>query len=192
MGPDRAPSIRRRTAADLPALARVLVAQQPHTGYPQNWPLPVPVESFLAREGELGAWVAEVDDASAPRGTRVVGQVSVTSVAPGPEADGWTAHLGCRVDEIAAVSALFIDHTLTGQGIGRALLGRAVTEIRGLGRRPVLDVVQETTAAVRLYQRSGWQVVGEARPSWLPDDLLPVLLMVLPDDVVGAAPTLSG
>lgn len=176
-------NVRPRQPADLPVLAEVLAAQQPVSGYPQSWPLPYPVESFLAREGELGAWVAEVDDAGMPRGRRVVGQASVTTVSPSDEADGWTSALGCSIDDIAAVSALFVDHTITGRGIGAALLARAAVEIRALGRRPVLDVVQETTAAVRLYERSGWQVVGQARPWWLPDDLKPVLLMVLPDDV---------
>ncbi len=173
--------VRPRQPADLPVLAEVLAAQQPVSGYPQSWPLPYPVESFLARDGELGAWVAEVDDAGMPRGRRVVGQVSVTTVGQSDEADGWTAALGCSIGEIAAVSALFVDHTITGQGAGGALLARASVEIRAMGRRPVLDVVQESTDAVAFYRARGWEVIGEARPSWLPDDLLPVLLMTLPD-----------
>jgi hypothetical protein len=49
------PTIRERVPGDLRSLARVLEEQQPHTGYPQRWPLPYPVEDFLARRGELGA-----------------------------------------------------------------------------------------------------------------------------------------
>ena len=170
--------IRERTPDDLPALARLLAAQQPHTGYPQRWPLPWPVESFLRRQGEFGAWVATLADADAP-----VGHVSVTEVTgDGPEVDGWVAGTGRPVEDLAAVSVLFVDHEVSGLGVGRALLEASVAFIRGTGRVPVLDVVQETERAVRLYQRSGWQVVGEARPSWLPGTHRPVLLMALPEE----------
>ena len=176
--PPGAVRIRERTLDDLPALARVLAAQQPHTGYPQRWPLPWPVESFLRRQGELGAWVATLGDAA----DVPVGHVSVTAVeGDGPEVDGWVAGTGRPVEDLAAVSVLFVDHEVSGVGVGRALLEASVAFIRGTGRVPVLDVVQETERAVRLYQRAGWQVVGEARPSWLPDTHRPVLLMALPD-----------
>jgi GNAT superfamily N-acetyltransferase len=166
---------RRRTAADLPVLAGVLAAQQPHSGYPQRWPLPWPVEQFIARQHELGAWVAEV-------GGRVVGHVAVTGVEPSDEATGWSLGTGRPLEELACVAVLFVDHAMAGRGVGSALLSAAVAHIRALGRTPVLDVVQESPEAVRLYERRGWQVVGEARPVWLPDHLRPVLLMVLPDD----------
>jgi GNAT superfamily N-acetyltransferase len=166
--------VRLRRDDDLPALAAVLSAQQPHSGYPQRWPLPWPVEQFIARQHELGAWVAELDG-------RVVGHVAVTAVEPSDEATGWSRGAGRPLDELGCVAVLFVDHTMAGRGVGSALLTAAVDHIRALGRTPVLDVVQESPEAVRLYERHGWQVVGEARPVWLPDDLRPVLLMVLPD-----------
>lgn len=166
--------VRERTGEDIAALATVLADQQPHSGYPQNWPLPFPVESFIARAGEDAAWVAELEG-------RVVGHVAVSRVEPGLEADLWTAGAGRPREELAAVAVLFVDHTMVGRGVGKALLARAVAAIRASGRTPVLDVVQETASAVELYRRSGWQVVGEGRPWWLPDDHLPVLFMVLPD-----------
>ena len=97
------------------------------------------------------------------------------------ESDVWTTGSGLAREQLAAVAVLFVDHTVQGQGVGKALLARAVAAIRESDRTPVLDVVQETTAAVELYRRSGWQVVGEGRPWWLPADHLPVLFMVLPD-----------
>jgi ribosomal protein S18 acetylase RimI-like enzyme len=168
--------VRPRRADDLPILAAVLSAQQPHSGYPQRWPLPWPVEQFIERRHELGAWVAEV-------GGRVVGHVAVTGVEPSDEATGWSRATGRPLDELACVAVLFVDHTLARRGVGSSLLTAAVDHIRGLDRVPVLDVVQESPEAVRLYERHGWQAVGEARPVWLPDHLRPVLLMVLPDDV---------
>jgi ribosomal protein S18 acetylase RimI-like enzyme len=170
------PTIRERLPEDLRPLGLALEAQQPHTGYPQSWPLPYPVEQFLARRGELGAWVATLGDDPTP-----VGHVSVTAPRSGPEIDGWVAAAGRPVEELAAVSVLFVDHGASGRGVGGALLDAAVSFIRESGRTPVLDVVQETVNAVRLYERHGWEVVGEARPWWLPTGHRPVLLMVLPD-----------
>ena len=166
--------VRERTEGDLAVLGEVLAAQRPHSGYPQNWPLPYPVESFIARRDEDAAWVAEL-------GGRVVGHVAVSRVAPGMEADLWTAGTGRPREELAAVSVLFVDHTVVGRGVGRSLLATAVAAIRASARRPVLDVVQETESAVELYRRTGWEVVGEGRPWWLPDDHRPVLFMALPD-----------
>jgi GNAT superfamily N-acetyltransferase len=168
-------SIRPRRPEDLSALVDVLAAQQSRTGYPQRWPLPFPVEEFLHRPAQLEAWVADLDGA-------VVGHVAAATVQPGEMATVWSAGAGRPVAGLAEVSVLFVDHTRAGRGVGSALLATAVEFIRGSGRTPVLDVVQETTNAVRLYERKGWQVVGETRPPWLPDANLPVLLMVLPDD----------
>src|SRR6476620_4589134 len=53
--------IRARTPDDLPALAEVLAAQQPYSGYPQRWTLPFPAEDFIRRDGEDAAWVADLD-----------------------------------------------------------------------------------------------------------------------------------
>jgi GNAT superfamily N-acetyltransferase len=167
--------IRSRVPADLPALAAVLAEQQPHSGYPQRWPLPFPVEEFIARSSEESAWVAEVAG-------RPVGHVAVSRVEPGLEGGIWSVGAARPVDELAAVSVLFVDHRLARQGVGSALLAKVVEAIRAKGRMPVLDVVQETTSAVELYRRRGWQVVGEGRPWWLPADHRPVLFMVLPPD----------
>lgn len=174
-GPVTASSVtlRERRADDLPRLEAVLAAQQPLTGYPVRWPLPFPVTEFLARSGELGAWVAELEG-------RVVGHVSLVHPRAGWEADGWVAGTGRPASALAAVSVLFVDPAAGRRGVGSALLARAVERARALGRHPVLDVVQENAAAVLLYRARGWRVVGEARPPWLPEDREPVLLMALP------------
>ena len=167
-------TIRPRRPEDLAPLADVLAQQQSHTGYPQRWPLPFPVEEFLHRATELRSWVAELDGA-------VVGHVAVGAVQPGDMATVWGAGTGRPLTELAEVSVLFVDRGTVGRGVGAALLATAVRFIRESGSTPVLDVVQETENAVRLYEGSGWEVVGETRPPWLPDTHRPVLLMVLPD-----------
>jgi GNAT superfamily N-acetyltransferase len=167
-------AVRPRTAGDLPALVDILEAQRPATGYPVRWPLPFPVEEFVVRPSELAGWVA-VD------GDRVVGHVALTAVADGWEADGWCAGTGRPASGLAAVSVLFVAPGATGRGVGSALLETAVEHARSLGRTPVLDVVSESTRALALYERHGWQVVGRARPPWLPDDRDPLVLMALLD-----------
>jgi hypothetical protein len=51
-----------------------------------------------------------------------------------------------------------------------------------VGHVALLDVVSESSRALALYRRHGWQVVGRARPPWLPDDREPLVLMALPDE----------
>ena len=168
-------TVRGRTAADLPALVGILEAQRPTSGYPVRWPLPFPAQEFIARSTELAAWVA-VDPS---RDGAVVGHVALTDVAPGWEADGWGAGTGWPASALAAVSVLFVDPAATGRGVGSTLLATAVDHARALGRTPVLDVVSESNRAIALYTRHGWQVVGRARPPWLPADRGPLLLMAL-------------
>ncbi len=128
--------LRPREERDLPPLVALLGLQQAGSGYPVRWPLPFPVEDFLVRPGELGAWVATDAD-------RVVGHVSLLQPREGWEADGWGAGTGLPPERLAAVSVLFVDPRLGRRGIGTALLDRAVAAARHLGRVPVLDVVQE-------------------------------------------------
>ena len=99
-------TIRPRDADDVAALVGILEAQQPGSGYPVRWPLPFPVEDFIARPSEVAAWVA-VDDGA------VVGHVALTDVAVGWEADGWCAGTGLPASALAAVSVLFVDPTVT-------------------------------------------------------------------------------
>ena len=174
-------TIRRRSPQDVPDLVRVLAAQRDATGYPVRWPLPFPVEDFLVRATELAGWVADDGDA-------VIGHVALTGVGGGWEADAWTEGTGLPASALAAVSVLFVDARATGRGVGSDLLRTAADHARTLGRTPVLDVVSESRRAVALYERHGWQVVGRARPPWLPPDREPLLLMVLPPDGTTVVP----
>jgi len=171
-------TIRPRVAADVPRLVEVLRVQQPASRYPFRWPLPFPAEDFVVRAGEEAAFAAEVDDT---RRGGVVGQVAVAAVPDDAFADAWTEATGRGRDRLAMVSSFFVLPDVRGRGVGRALLDAAVAWIREHDRLPVLDVVPAHTAAVRLYERSGWRTVGEGRPPWLPDDEPSVLLMVLDD-----------
>lgn len=163
-------SVRARVPADLPALVRMLIEQQPSSGYPLRWPLPFPVEQFIVRAYEEQAWVAERDG-------HVVGHVMVGRVEDDRTAAIVTAATGRR--ELATVSVLFVARDVRGQGIGKLLLDTAVDWAMQRGRMPVLDVVPKHRGAMNFYQHLGWSDVGRIRPAWLPDDQDDVVLMAL-------------
>jgi ribosomal protein S18 acetylase RimI-like enzyme len=177
MNPDASPDVvvRERRPADVPVVGELIMRQQPLTRYPFRNPLPFPVEQFVARPGELAAWVAVVGPEE-----RVAGHVSVLDVTDHPIGPEWAAAAGRPVEELAAVSVLVVDHELTGRGIARALMDTCERHLGGVGRVPVLEVVGAHSRAAALYRARGWQVVGTARPHWLPRDEDPVDLMVLP------------
>ena len=64
--------------------------------------------------------------------------------------------------KLASVSRLLVDPDARGRGVGRALLDHVVSETRQLGLLPVLDVGRELVDAIRLYERCGWERMGEA------------------------------
>ena len=182
MGAAPSPLVRPRRPDDVPALAQVLLAQQPLTRYPVRNPLPVPVEQFLHADDALAAWTAEL-------GGRPVGHVCRVGLPRSiPDADDVArtcalAH-GCAVEELGWVSTLFVDPGSSGLGIGRALLGTVVTEMRGAGIRPCLEVLPVHSAALALYESEGWREVARLRPDWLVaaagDDAPDVRILVLP------------
>lgn len=167
--------IRPRAAEDVPVLCGVLARQQPTSGYPLMWPLPFPVERFVVRDRELGAWVAELDGMP-------VGHVCITGVVDGDDgvARLWAEGAGVDIDRLGCVSAYFVDHDLRGRGVGGALLDAAVASVRLRGRVPVLDVTHGSGTAAVVFRRRGWREVGRARPSWLPEGAPPLILMTLP------------
>ncbi len=162
--------IRPRHLDDLPELARILADQQPQSRYPFRWPMPFPVEQFIARTTEEMAWVATRSD-------RVVGHVSVTTLEEDEMGRSWSAGTGRAARELGCVSVLFVDHTLRGSGIGGALMDTAEAWIFGRGDSAVLDVVQRHSNALAVYRHRGWREIGTARPPWLPDEEPPVILM---------------
>jgi GNAT superfamily N-acetyltransferase len=140
------------------------MGQQSLTRYPFRDPLPVPPEQFLHTDDALAAWTAEVDG-------RPVGHVCRVTSPRGPQADemnGACAHAhGCGTDELGWVSTLFVDPAARGLGIGRALVGTVVDDMRAAGLRPCLEVLPVHPAALALYEADGWQEVLRLRPEWL-------------------------
>jgi GNAT superfamily N-acetyltransferase len=169
------PIVRPRRPDDVPLVAELLMRQQPLTRYPYRNPLPFPVEEFVVRPGELGAWVAELAPGAGP-----VGHVSAVEVDEHHLAPRWAGAVGRPVSDLAAVSVLVVDPEVTGRGVARSLLDVCEQHLLDLGRVPVLEVLSLQQRAADLYRARGWRAIGEDEPDWLPPGTgLRVTLMVL-------------
>ncbi|SNS54554.1 GNAT family N-acetyltransferase [Rhodococcoides kyotonense] len=111
-------------------------------GYPHAWP--DDPEAWLTPPHIDGAWVA-IDSNS------VVGQAVVV-----------------RRDDALWVSRLFVRPSGRGRAVGVSLL----EEIRSHAARRVLmlDVVEQSGAAIALYERSGWTLVDRRPAGWVMAD----------------------
>ncbi len=159
----------------MPAVCDLVMRQQPLTRYPYRNPLPFPVEDFVVRRGELGAWVALVDGHDDP-----VGHVSLVEVGDHHLGHRWADAVGRPVSDLATVSVLVVDPAVTSRGLGRALLDACERHARSLGRVPVLEVLSLQQRAAAIYASRGWRSIGQETPDWLPPGTdLQVTLMVL-------------
>ena len=115
--------------------------------------LPADLRSFIVNEDALGAWVATVHD-------EVLGHVALHDSGAPEVMDLASAAAGLGKDSSAFVARLLVAPAARRRGIGRALLETATQEAVRLGRRAVLDVVEEHKAALALYESCGWTRVG--------------------------------
>lgn len=152
-------NVRQRSDGDLPACVRVLAAVHGHDGYPTRWP--ADAAGWLSPTGLQRAWVAEYGDAACGH----IALVSGVDDAQLLEAAGRPRH------ELTAVTRFFVDPATRRRAIGASLL-HAVTSYAAeheLGL--VLDVVDTArSAAISLYERLGWQLVGYRTAGWVTAD----------------------
>jgi GNAT superfamily N-acetyltransferase len=116
-------------------------------GYPRYWP-DQPAR-FLAPEQETHAWVAETDGA-------VVGHIALHHASHHPVLPAAQQATGLPADRLAVVARLMVAPEVQGRRVGGELLAAAVGQARRELRRPVLDVVQESAAAIAFYEKAGW------------------------------------
>lgn len=144
-------AIRARTDADLPEAADALVRVHSTDGYPVEGV--ADPESWLTPPGLLSSWVAEQDG-------HVVGQVCVTE----PRGEGattlWLEETLGDEEEVAVLGRLFVTREARGNALGEKLTRTAMEYAEKIGRRLVLDVMEKDRAAMRLYERLGWEPIG--------------------------------
>jgi len=120
-------------------------------GYPVY--LPDDLESFLAEDDALGAWVAE-------RGNEIVGHVALHRRSS-PEIMALAKEAtGLPDGDLAVVARLMVAPSARRAGVGRVLLDTAASQALALGRQPVLDVAVSLRDAVLLYEAAGWARAG--------------------------------
>ena len=147
------PIIRERTDEDLAAAAAVLVDVYREDGYPVEG-VDDPF-ALLQPSGVLHAWVAVFDG-------RVVGHAVVTSPPSSNAAvKAWIA-AGGDLERTVVAGRLFVHPTARGLRVG-ARLASAIADWTDLHEYDLVALVLEKDrAAIRLYERSGWQRIGIA------------------------------
>jgi GNAT superfamily N-acetyltransferase len=155
----------------------VRIAQEVHErdGYPHyvltEW------DVFVAMPGALQAWVADDD------GT-IVGHAALH-----PHTTVEAVGLACEKllvgpDSLGVVARLFVTPAARGRGIARTLLDAAAAEARARELEPILDVALELTDAIALYDRAGWQRVGQVTHEFPNGERLDEYVYVAPDATI--------
>lgn len=123
--------LREATIDDIPAMHRIRLVVRENRLRDTSWLTPEVYEACLKPTGTANTWVAEVD-----------GDIAGFATARSPEADVW---------------ALFVDPAHEGQGIGRALLDRAVAWLFERGADEVVLATGPGTRADAFYREAGWR-----------------------------------
>jgi GNAT superfamily N-acetyltransferase len=157
-------AVRPREPDDLDGCVAVLRRVHETSGYPSGWPRDP--GRWLTPAGQVAAWVAEDDGRLAGhiglvQGVRTLCLLQATGRDPG---------------ELGGVVRLFVDPRAARKGLARALLQTAAAGAWARGLQPVLDVVAGSEPAIALYERSGWELAGTEKATWVtPAGVVPTL-----------------
>jgi ribosomal protein S18 acetylase RimI-like enzyme len=145
------PVLRRASAADAPAIRRMIQALILHSGNPPATPAPA---EELARH--MSGPHPDIEGVIAERGSDAVGMVLFF-----PWLSTWRGRLNLYIQD------LYVDPAERGGGLGRRLLAAAASEGKRRGCKGLLLAVEISNAdAARFYTRLGFQRIEEER-HWL-------------------------
>jgi ribosomal protein S18 acetylase RimI-like enzyme len=168
--------IRERTDADLDACVRIAQEVHERDGYPMR--VPKAWDVFIATPGALHAWVAT------DNGGAIVGHAALHPRTT-PEAVGLACEkLLVGPDSLGVVARLFVAPDARHHGVARALVDTVAAEARTRGLEPILDVALSLTDAIALYDRAGWQRIGQVAHEFPDGELLPEVVYIAPDAVI--------
>ena len=147
--------IRPRIARDMPECVAVLRRVHETNGYPSRWPRD---PAGLLTPADLeAAWVA-VD------GDSIVGHAALVR---GVNAGCVLHATGRDASELGEVARLFVDPAARRAGRARELLETVTSHAVAHGLQPVLNVVDDSLAAIALYEGAGWQLVNTEMATWV-------------------------
>lgn len=144
--------VRPRAAVDLDACATLLIEVHGTDGYPVEG-VADPI-SWLTPTTLAGAWVGELEGA-------VVGHALVSTPTAADDAARLWEEREPRA-QMLVFGRLFVGTVGRNHGIGERLVRTAMAYAAEREQRLVLDVMDKDRAAIRLYERIGWQHIGTA------------------------------
>lgn len=155
--------IRHRQPADLDQCVGALAVVHHIDGYPLNWP--TDPHGWLCPPGTLQAWIAETASGA------VVGHVAVQIGAPSITANE------SATPPTAEVSRLFVVPAARRQTVASELLQHAQQWAADHGFDLTLEVTDDQrSAAIALYERTGWRHTHTTEATWTAADGKPVSL----------------
>lgn len=147
------PVVRAIEDADIPGAVAALVEVHATDGYPVEG-VARPRE-WITSSAVVQAWVAEVD-------RRIVGHVAVMRPQGEDAVALWCTQSSDDERRIGVLARLYVVREARGRAAGESLMRAAMAYARQRELRLVLDVMAKDTGAIRLYERLGWQPIGEA------------------------------
>jgi ribosomal protein S18 acetylase RimI-like enzyme len=144
--------IRPATTADAPVIATIQVHGH-QWAYRGLLPQPLSTDEWIAQRTAVWLRLLASDDGQAFIAERDASAVGFVNVGA-PNDPTLPAATGM-------LFALYLEPDVIGQGVGRALLARAVEELRARGfAEAVLWVLEENARARSFYERAGWSFDG--------------------------------
>ncbi|MGW6527432.1 GNAT family N-acetyltransferase [Streptomyces venezuelae] len=156
---------------DLDRAAAALVEVHKTDGYPVEG-VEDP-QAWLCSADVLAAWVAEEEG-------EVVGHVAILRPRDEDAVEMWTKQSGDDKAHVAVLARLFVVRAARKHETGKRLTEAAMRFAQERDLRLVLDVMTKDVAATRLYERLGWQKIGEATHHFRGDQSVPAVCYVSP------------
>jgi GNAT superfamily N-acetyltransferase len=141
-------TIRPRALSDVPVLIEILTEVYNVTKYPVDGPpsFPARFQSTKALTSIVALYDGKLVGHAELQDTSGLNPEVVASLTPhGP------------ISSFAALVSLFVDPKIQGKGIGARLVEEALAWGRAEGKRLVLIVLDKDTAAIRMYEKMGWE-----------------------------------
>ncbi|MFI0737900.1 GNAT family N-acetyltransferase [Streptomyces sp. NPDC021100] len=157
--------------ADLPGAAAALVEVHATDGYPVEG-VDQP-ERWLRSADVLAAWVAEVNG-------KIVGHISVMRPNDEGAVSMWTEQNGASKEQVAVLARLFVLAEARGRSTGERLIRVATDYAHRQGLRLVGDVMTKDEAAIRLYKRLGFRIIGTTMHTYGNGEQTSALCLVAP------------